>query len=239
MKLICIPYAGGTRQAYRGLKPYIDRHIEMVTLELPGRGSRSQEDLISSLDLMAEDLYRQITTMDLAEYVLFGHSMGAMLGDLLLHKLDKSKKALPHFFIVTGCPSPIRRGLRAKLSLLNDTEFKSILGRLGGLPDQALKSLELINYILPIVRSDMKAIDSSSYINRGKYDVPVHVFAGTHEGLTDKDLSTWQLETTGDFVFEYLSGGHFFINQHFEYLGKFINSSILNIVNKTSNNISV
>ncbi|XLS27828.1 thioesterase II family protein [Flavobacteriaceae bacterium M23B6Z8] len=225
MKLICIPYAGGTKQAYWGLKSLIGEQIEMITLELSGRGRRSQEPLIDNLDRMAEDLYDQIINLDLQEYVLFGHSMGAMLGDLVLHKLHENKRVLPFLFMVTGCPSPFRRGLRIKLSLLNDEELKNTLKKLGGLPEAAFESKAIIDYILPIIRNDMTAIDSWSYVEREKYEIPIAVFAGTQEGLKDEDLVTWQLETTGAVTFQYLAGGHFFINQHLEYLKTFISEA--------------
>jgi surfactin synthase thioesterase subunit len=102
MKLICIPYAGGTKHAYRKLKPFLEKCISMCTLEIPGRGSRSWEDLISDLDLLGEDLYRQVKKLDLTDYVLFGHSMGAMLGDILLHKLKDNGEVLPSFFFSNG-----------------------------------------------------------------------------------------------------------------------------------------
>jgi surfactin synthase thioesterase subunit len=233
MKLICIPYAGGTKHAYRKLKPFLEKCISMCTLEIPGRGSRSWEDLISDLDLLGEDLYRQVKKLDLTDYVLFGHSMGAMLGDILLHKLKDNGEVLPSFFLVTGCPSPKRRSFRTKLSVLDDEEFKTALKKLGGMPENVLENKELVKYILPILRSDIEAIDQSVYINKGKYPVPVTAFAGTQEGLTEEDIATWQLETSSDFEFEFLSGDHFFINQHLKFLGDLINKKANALTNKT------
>jgi surfactin synthase thioesterase subunit len=101
------------------------------------------------------------------------------------------------------------------------------------MPENVLENKELVKYILPILRSDIEAIDQSVYINKGKYPVPVTAFAGTQEGLTEEDIATWQLETSSDFEFEFLSGDHFFINQHLKFLGDLINKKANALTNKT------
>lgn len=37
--LICIPYAGGNKYAFTGLKSWLPVNMEMLTLELPGRAA--------------------------------------------------------------------------------------------------------------------------------------------------------------------------------------------------------
>ena len=236
MHLINIPYAGGNKHSYRQLKPFLDKSISITTLELPGRGSRTKESLTNNLQLLAEDIYQQVKNLHLSNYMLYGHSMGAMLGDLLLHKLKDNNEKLPFHFLITGCPSPIRKGLRPKLSELNDQEFQMALNSLGGLPDEVLKTPELLNYIMPVLRNDLKAIDTDVYKNTGKYAVPLTIFAGTEEGLQEKDITTWQLETSIAINYKFLKGGHFFINKNLNFMGNFINNIFLKQIEKTTVN---
>jgi surfactin synthase thioesterase subunit len=239
MTLICIPYAGGNKHSYRNLRRLIDKEISVNTLELPGRGSRSTESLISDLNDMAEDVYQQILKYTVTDYMIFGHSMGAMLGDLVIHKLEERGKNLPIHFLITGCPSPKRRGLRKKLSELTDQDFKKALNLLGGMPNQVLGNHELANYIMPVLRNDISAIDNDVYTKSRKYNVPLTIFSGTNESLVEEDMVTWQLETSVPIHYQYLEGGHFFINKHLNFIANFINNVFLQKKHKTMENSTI
>jgi len=80
MKIICLPFAGGNKYSYTKLKPFLNKEIDFVTLELPGRGARSLEPLESNMDLLVQDLYRQIQPYLSSDYMIYGHSMGGLIG---------------------------------------------------------------------------------------------------------------------------------------------------------------
>ena len=223
MKLICLTYAGGNRYSYRNLMQYIDKTIDFVTLELPGRGGRRIESLIENLDDLTDDLYNQIQPFLVSDYMIYGHSMGAMLGNLLIHKLNDNLKPLPIFFLATGCSSPKKRHLRRKLHHLNNIAFHEALKHLGGMPDEVIENEELLGYVTPILRNDIKAIETYVYKERSKYDVPIMLISGAQEGLNEEDVINWQDETSANFKYSFLSGGHFFIDDHPKYIADIMN----------------
>ncbi|MGG8495339.1 thioesterase II family protein [Tenacibaculum sp. TC6] len=227
MKLICLTYAGGNKYSYRDLAPYLDKDIEMITLELPGRGSRIGEPLIDNLDQLVIDLYNQIQDDLNDNYMIFGHSMGAMLGNLLIHKLKNNNNKLPVCFLATGCSSPKKRGLKTKIHQLSKAAFQQEILNLGGMPDEVVKSQDLLDFILPVLRSDIKAIETKIYEENEKYNVPVISICGSDENIKEDDIIDWKDETSASFSYHFLSGGHFFILDHKSVIADIINTELL------------
>ena len=85
IKLFCIPYAGGGAAIYKKWEQSLLPDIELVAVELAGRGRRSNEQLYKDVPAAVEDVYNCIlpSIMDGKPYAIFGHSMGAMLS--LIH----------------------------------------------------------------------------------------------------------------------------------------------------------
>lgn len=209
--LICIPYAGGNKYAFTGLKSWLPVNIEMLTLELPGRGQRVAEPLLSDIQQMTDDLFEQLLPLTVRDYILYGHSMGGILANLLLHRLAATGRKMPLHFLVTGCTSPATMYLRTKRHHLPDPAFKAEMKTLGGLPDAVLEDEALMEFFLPIIREDMKALELYNYVPQEKYEVPVTVIAGTTEAMDDHMMNSWAEETTIPLQTLRYPGNHFFI----------------------------
>lgn len=91
IKLFCIPFSGGNAYSYAEFKKYLPDHIELCNLELPGRGKRIAEELLTSIDTMTEDLFRQVESKLEGNYVIFGHSLGALQGLTLCRHISARK----------------------------------------------------------------------------------------------------------------------------------------------------
>lgn len=96
MKLFCIPFSGGNTYSYSEFKKYLPEEVEFINLELPGRGKRIAEDLLTNIDDMTEDLFRIIEPEIKGNYTLFGHSLGTLLCFYIVqeyrHEEGKSSK---------------------------------------------------------------------------------------------------------------------------------------------------
>ena len=227
MKLFCLTYAGGNKYSYRYMEPYLDDSIDIITLELPGRGGRIMEPLVDKMDVLVDDLYNQLKRYKLSNYMFYGHSMGGILGDLLIKKLRENSKPLPFYFFVTGCSSPKKKYLRKKLHKLNDVDFRESIKKLGGMPDEIMKNDDLMDYVTPILRSDIKALETNVYKELPKYHVPITVIVGDDENVEDDDLMCWGEETSANFESIKLPGGHFFVQDNVEYITGFINKLLV------------
>lgn len=220
-KIIGFPFAGGNKYSFQKI---INQIIDFVIFDYPARGLRIQEDLIIDIDLLIEDLFQKLKTGIVIneDYILYGHSMGALLGYLLCHKIQEEGLPMPQKLIVSGKKAPsIPR--ENKISHLPDGKFWNEIITLGGIPDEMQNYPELIDYYLPILRHDFKLVESYKYEKKPKLNIPIDVFYGSKEA-TEEEMLGWKEETTGKVTITKLEGNHFFIFKHVEYFQNYFNS---------------
>jgi len=105
--LYCLPFAGGHSLSYRDFQANVDENILIKPLELPGRGKRIREPLLTNLEAMADDVFQQvISDLNGQLYAIYGHSMGAILGYLLTKRLVNAGKPAPLHLFVSGRKTP-------------------------------------------------------------------------------------------------------------------------------------
>ncbi|MGG0811203.1 thioesterase domain-containing protein [Paenibacillus alvei] len=105
-KLFCIPHAGGSASIYLKWRKMLPSTIQLIPLELSGRGARWNEPLYHHLEEAVEDLYTQVTRHIGSDYILFGHSMGSLLAFELYYKLIGQDWPEPVQFIASGGKRP-------------------------------------------------------------------------------------------------------------------------------------
>ncbi len=226
IRLICFPYAGGNKYSFNQFFPYLEDVFECVTIELPGRGRRFGEALLGNIPEMVDDFYMQIQPYLDADFVFYAHSMGGILSNALIHKLKDQDKRLPLFLFATGCAAPQFRKEKIILHLLSDEEFKEELKKLGGFPNEVLENKELVEFLLPILRSDIKALETNVYSFTKKHTVPIIAGIGTEEELTEDQINGWNLESTSSVEIKLYKGNHFFILQHFKKLADLLKEKL-------------
>jgi surfactin synthase thioesterase subunit len=227
VKLICIPYAGGNSYSFRDLQPFLGRHIEIITLELPGRGKRIVEPLLADMHDMADDLYRQLLPHTKSPYLLYGHSMGAVLGNLVLHRLKQEWKGLPLHFFATGCAAPVFNDQRRLLHRLPDDQLMAELKEMGGMPDALLADPDLMEFFLPVIREDMKALECYQYEPLGRYSTGITVITGASEEITAAQAAGWAQESEKEIRILRYPGNHFFIIHQFQKIAMLIHDVAL------------
>lgn len=213
MNLFCLPFAGGNKYSYRPYEEKAPFFLKITPLEYPGRGTRTKEPLISDIDILVNDLYKQICNkVDKMTYAVYGHSMGGLIAYLLTRKLVENNHKVPlHLFITgtTGPSAPSRSD--KKRHLLGKKEFLEELKAYGGMPDEILRNEELLHYFEPILRSDFKASENYVHKNAVPLDIPIAVITGTKEDMEIEDIRLWQKETTFKVDFRQMPGKHFYI----------------------------
>lgn len=209
--VIAIPFAGGNKYSYSPIFSKSSIFGSFVTLELPGRGRRMDEPLLNNIELMLEDLYTQIQPYLTNDYLIFGHSMGGILGNLLIHKLNKNGCRLPSHFIIAGCTSPNFIDKKERLFDLPTPIFKERLFEFGGMPVELMEDTDLMELFFPIIRADMYALHHYKYVDNGKYPVDITVIFGTNEHMNLRELQLWEQETSGEIQIKQYPGDHFFI----------------------------
>ncbi len=216
MKLITIPYAGGNRFSLKNFLPHLTNNFQCVNLELPGHGKRIAQDLLYTIPEIIDDLYKQILPHLNEDYFLYGHSMGGVLGNSLIHYLEEKSKRKPLFFLITGSAAPQFRKYDVLFSELSDEGLIAELDSWGGFEEGVLKNKELMDFFLPIIRADLIALEQFDYRPMNKHEVPITLVTGSTEKINEEQINGWEIETTARFESYVYEGDHFFIFNHFK-----------------------
>ncbi|MBE6089939.1 MAG: thioesterase [Clostridium beijerinckii] len=210
-KVICFYYAGGSSLVYKSWAK-ADCPFEFIPVELPGRGTRILETCIENFDKLIDELLPNLLKIiDEKPFYFYGHSMGAAIAFEVSYKLQRLHGRKPEKLIVAGRHAPHKKDPSKYRSHMGDKALIQELVRLNGTPKEVLENKELLNFILPIIKSDYKISESYSYHGE-KINVPVIA----HAGADDKEASVevmkyWGEVTDGSFQIKEFPGDHFFV----------------------------
>src|SRR5947209_5117356 len=79
LQLFCLPYAGGSSQIFANWQDYFPADVAVCCVEFPGRRRRIREPLARSVRSMTDGLATALSTEIDQPFILFGHSMGALI----------------------------------------------------------------------------------------------------------------------------------------------------------------
>lgn len=210
-QLFLIHFAGGNRYSFNFMTSLSD-YFEIIPLELPGRGQRMNEALITNFELASLDIHNQIRQKLTSEnYLIYGHSMGAYLTLRVSSMLEKINLR-PRCIVVSGNPGPGICGRRNRHTLVQE-EFINELKELGGISNVVLENEELMNFFIPILRADFEISEKNSLENEPPVNFPLYAMMGNEEKNFNK-IVNWAKFTKSYFQFEIMQGAHFFIYNH-------------------------
>jgi surfactin synthase thioesterase subunit len=224
LRLFCVPFAGGNAYSYKDLKKHLAGFVELVALELPGRGRRFGEPLLTCLDEMVADLHSQIRGQASGSCALYGHSMGGRLVALVARRMLQEGTGTPAHLFVSGCPAPSAVRPRRRHLLPRD-EFISMLHQMD-CPPEVLRNEELMEVFEPVLRADFEANDTFQHRPQTPLHVPITAMLGTSDETTREEVLRWQEETTTELSVQEFDGGHFFIFDHLPALGRIISEGL-------------
>jgi medium-chain acyl-[acyl-carrier-protein] hydrolase len=187
--------------------------VEICPIQLPGRGQRLNEPLITHVDAIVESLVPQFLQCLHRPFALFGHSMGALICFELSRFLRNKYGIEPLQLLVSGWRSPDVADPRKEYDLPHD-EFVALLRRLNGTPEEILDNPEALELLLPIVRADFQVCQSYVYHEDRPLSCPIVAFGGLTDPTTPPSaIRPWSNHTTAAFSISMLPGDHFFIDQ--------------------------
>lgn len=214
--LFCFPFAGGTSYSYSAFTKYGSDILNIVSINLPGRGNRMRERLLKNIDEIVEDVWQQIRKDLFKPYAIYGHSMGTLIGYLITKKIIRENYPLPLHLFFTGCGGPYYQNIKTDTHLLPRNEFIRRLKDMGGSPNEILENDALMDFFEPIIRADFEAIENYTYQETSAFSILITCMIGTEEETTYDHALGWQKETTGPLKILQFQGDHFFIFDHIE-----------------------
>lgn len=213
MRLFCFPYASGRALIYRSWLNSFPIHIEVVPVELPGRGTRISEPLFRRLSPLLSSLTAAMEPYLDRPFALFGHSLGGLLGFELARTLLEQRNLRPEHLFISGCRAPQMPSAVSDTYNLPHDEFIERIRHLDGTPAEVLETPELLELLLPILRADFELYDTYQFESLPLLTCPISAFGGLKDIIVSPEqLDGWKVHTTGPFNRRMFPGGHFYIH---------------------------
>ncbi|MEH1014458.1 alpha/beta fold hydrolase [Micromonospora sp. CPCC 206060] len=208
--LVCFPYAGGDSRAYRSWSGLLPAELTVHPARLPGRERRYDEPVPASITDLAMTVAADVSIAFPGRYVLFGHSMGALLAFEVARVLSRLDRP-PATLVVSGCPPPRLVARTRRFTELTDEALGEWLRTGGGVPAEVLADPALRAYVLPIIRADLKLFEGYRYQPRTPLTCPMVCYTATPDGVADERVvAGWREQTNGPFETRTFAGNHFY-----------------------------
>ena len=229
MKIIAFPFAGGNKYSFDFVRRMIAKR--MTVLEYSGRGQRIKESLNDDLEAIIDDAFEKLTIeIKDDDYVIYGHSMGSLVGYLVCQRIEYLGLRKPSKLIVSGRKAPSIKN-KKQFACLPDSQFWEEVVKMGGIPDELAAYPELIEYFIPILKADFKCIENYQYDKKApQLTIPIDVFYGSDEKITQEEADAWKEETSGNVNITELQGNHFFIFDHKTFFMEYFKNLHLNAI---------
>lgn len=209
--LVCFPYSGAGANVFRSWAGALD-NADVLAAQLPGRERRIAEPAIGDLDALVAGLLPALIARIDRPYLLFGHSMGALIAYRVALELERRGVQPPKQLIVSGYRSPELGSRNRVLHTLSDSEFIVELQRYGGTPDEVLQHEETMQLLLPMLRADFRIHETYRHAPQPAAQFPIAAFTGMADHLVPgEDMAPWRDKTAAGFEQRLFGGGHFFL----------------------------
>jgi surfactin synthase thioesterase subunit len=211
-RLFCFPHAGGTASTFRLWQEFLSPRIEILAVQLPGRGTRTQEVPYRSLEPLVADLAKTIHHLADKPVSFLGNSMGALISFELAHRLRAERNIEPIHLFLAGRHPPHLENIAPVTFELPEKQFIEELRQMDGTPEEILENQELLELILPALRADFEAVERYTFTPRPKLTCPITVMGGLADsGVNEESLARWQEQSSGKFTLRMFAGNHFFM----------------------------
>ncbi|MBD8498541.1 thioesterase II family protein [Paenibacillus arenosi] len=207
-KLICLPYAGGGATAFQALRNQLLPNWDIISMDPPGHGS-NEEMLTDDLEELVRYYLNQYHHYFTDEFALFGYSMGGKIVHRMGQQLQSEGKYPKTVIISSMYPPDIKV---QKISHLERNLFLRHLVSLGGITEELIQHEEFVNYFLPIIRADFRAVEEHVCPDDTPLHAPVHVFVGLQDERATPEAVTGWTNWADNVSFTYFDAGHMFLS---------------------------
>lgn len=212
--LLTFHYAASSATIFYPWKEFLDEDTILYAIELPGRGTRYEEEPVSDLREIVLKIAESITPyLGKIPITIFGHSMGGILGFEIASILLTENKYLIEQLIMSAVTPPGYKQISSPIHDLDDEMFKKELTKYGGLPKTLQNNIDFWKIYLPIARADFKML--ANYVPKESNSVlPCDITAliGKEDKIVTRDKAKhWCKFTNAKFNLIEIDGGHLFI----------------------------
>jgi medium-chain acyl-[acyl-carrier-protein] hydrolase len=215
IRLLCFPYAGSGPTIFRQWPKYLPEEVEMWGIRLPGRESRLGEPAYSSLDPLVTAVSEALWPYLDHPFVIFGHSLGALVGYELAQHCKKQNGPQPLHLFMSGHRAPHCPPLHPPVHDTDNETFLNRIRTLGGTHKQFFAVQDLVQLMLPTLRADFAVWENYKYKKNSTLDIPITAFGGKADiEVQQSDIVAWQEHTNSNFTYHIYPGKHFYFQSN-------------------------
>ena len=209
--LVCLPFAGGSADAFRPCARGLAGTARVWGVDLPGRMRRLHEaPVANATDAVAEILAALRGIDGDRPLALYGHSLGAHLAMALALALEAEGRTPTAVFLGASSPECAVRDAAA----LDDAAVLGLLRGWGATPEEVFQDRELAALVVEVVRADLLLMDDLQK-TLAPVDAPVVAFAGTRDAEVPLAAAARWRRFARDFRgVRTIDAGHLFILDH-------------------------
>lgn len=212
VRLVCLPYAGGTAPAFRSWPTWLPPDVEVIAVQYPGRQDRFAEPCAGEMADLVTPIAQRLRHLTDAPLVVFGHSMGASVAYEVTVELERLNGSSAVNLLVVSGNSPPHRTDSDDTHQLSDAELIEEVRRHNSSFTEALESPELVELLLPMIRADYRVSETYLRTNPAPVSAPVLACGGDADPDVDAaDLADWSVVASGAFDTMTFPGGHFYL----------------------------
>ncbi|MFD7122327.1 thioesterase II family protein [Streptomyces sp. NPDC059922] len=222
VRLHCFAHAGAGISSFHGWPRDLGADVRAEPHLLPGRESRRNEPRVTGKDALLADLLDRFVpgAPDFsAPYVLYGHSLGAVVAYTLTRALHEAGLPLPALLAVGAGPPPDAPSDLSDACRADDTELLRLLGDAGAVPEYARPGGFWHRAVLPVLRDDLilaqalRAAAREPLADGRPLPVPLLAVAGAGDPLAPPGtMAGWSRWSRHPVVTRTVPGDHFFVH---------------------------
>lgn len=214
--LVCLPFAGAGASFYQPWARLAGADFDVLPVQLPGRERRIDDEPHRDVSSAVAEVLAGLRDVD-GPLAVFGHSLGAVLGYELAHRLVAAGRPPVRLF-ASGSPEPARQRTE-RATGLPDAEFLATVSDFAGYTGEALADPEMLELVLPTLRADIEMHENYVPTTDEPLDVPITAVRGSADTLVSADaVLGWAKVTSRQFDAVELPGGHMYLTESAERL---------------------
>lgn len=227
INLICFPHAGGNKMYYLDWKKNFSDEINLSIISYPMRDELCKTPMPKTIQLLVEMIFAQKKELFLEDYIIWGHSMGSIVGYEMAKKCKKELGRDPKLFFISGASAPCDYSNMRIDYEMPEKSLIDCLKKYGGMSEQVYKNREFRDYFFPIIREDFRLINEYYDKDMEQLNCQIIIMNGIEDDVIKEN---WQLYSNRNVQIWNYSGGHFFINNEKKKIIKQMENEIYNLM---------
>jgi len=225
-QVVCFHDAGGSASLYNNWDKLVDERIQVITVELPGRGQASSALPFSNINEAVSKVTDALIPVLDKPFMFFGHSMGGLIAFEVARELRQRKQQLPYKLIASSTPQLSSYDKQALDPTVDDSVLEA---KFPYLSETNTPDTELRQMLKKLLRDDLKLLSTYEYEFQPPMDCNIVGIHGKNDTtVSKKQVEMWRNECTLKFELIERDGDHHYLRNETDFAIALINSEISN-----------